>query len=222
MAKGSPAFIEERTTLANMKYSDLEETLCRLTTVDAVRVIGDNGAIAEVHVLASPGKVPKQVVRDVQSLAMASFGISIDRRVVSVVQIENDEMLRSDRPAVTDISETPDGSRNRVSVSLTWKNEMFVGESVGPSGPTSRIRLVGEAALAALERSIGEDTAFALASLEVPRVGSRDVAVAQIVMVSGGEERFLVGCALAGGDPAQAAVRSVLDAVNRVVPNLKR
>lgn len=208
--------------LSQMKYSDLEETLCRLTTVDAVRVIGDNGAISEVHVLASPGKVPKQVVRDVQSLAMASFGISIDRRVVSVVQIENEELLRSDRPAVTEITETPDGSRSKVSVSLTWKNELFVGEAVGPSGPTSRVRLVGEATLAALERSISDDTAFALASLELPRVGSRDVAVAQIVMVSGGEERFLVGCALAGGDPAQAAVRSVLDAVNRVVPQLKR
>lgn len=205
-----------------MKYSELQETLSRLTTVDAVRVVGDNGQITEVHVLASPGKPPKQVVRDVQSLAMASFGIAIDRRVVSVVQIESDELVRSDRAAVTDITETPEGARTRVSVSLTWKNERFVGESLGPSGPTSRMRLVGEATLTALERATSDETAFALASLEVPVIGSRAVAVAQIVMVTGGEERLLVGCALAGTDQTQAAVRSVLDAVNRVVPQLTR
>lgn len=206
-----------------MNYSELEDALCRLATVDAVRVIGDDGAIAEVHVLASPGKAPKQVVRDVQSLAMASFGISIDRRIVSVVQIDSEDgVFRSERPAVSEIIEKPEGSRTQVSVSLTWKDELFVGETSGPSGPTSRMRLVGEAALASLERAVGHDTAFALASLDIPRLGSRDVAVAQIVMVSGGEERFLVGCALATDDPARAAVRSVLDAVNRVMPQLKR
>ena len=48
-----------------MKYAELEETLGRLPTVDAVRVVGDNGHVAEVHVLAVPGKPAKQIVRDV-------------------------------------------------------------------------------------------------------------------------------------------------------------
>ncbi len=116
-----------------MKYAELEETLCRLNSVDAVRVIGENGNIAEVHVLASPGKPAKQVVRDVQSLAMASFGVTVDRRVVSVVQIENEEIGRSDRPAVVEISEAPEGARSTVNVTLAWKNELFIGEGNRPS-----------------------------------------------------------------------------------------
>ena len=205
-----------------MNYLELEETLCRLTTVDAVRVIGKNGDIAEVHVLASPGKPAKQVVRDVQSLAMASLGIAIDRRVVSVVQIENEELGKSDRPAIVEITEHPDGARSMVSVTLSWKNELFVGEAIGPAGNVARLRLVGEAALKALEHAVGVDTAMALAALETKNVGSRETVIAQVVMVTGGEERVLVGCALLGTDPAQAAVRAVLDAVNRVVPQLKR
>lgn len=205
-----------------MRYAELEETLCRLTTVDAVRVVADNGSIAEVHVLASPGKPAKQVVRDVQSLAMASFGIAIDRRVVSVVQIENEELGRSDRPAVVDIIEKPEGAKTHVEVTLAWKNELFVGSATGPSGPTSRLRIVAEAALAAMEQAIGDDLALALAALDTPTVGTRPVAVAQVVMVSGGEERLLVGCALVGPDPSQSAVRATLDAINRVVPQLKR
>lgn len=205
-----------------MRNRELEETLCRLPTVDAVRVVGDNGRIQEVHVLASPGKPPKQVVRDVQSLAMASFGITIDRRVVSVVQIESDELARSERPAIIEIKEVPEGTRLHVSVTLGWQQDLYVGQATGPGASATRLRLVGEATLHALEQAIGEDVGLALAAVETPTVGNRQVAVAQVVMVSGGDERLMVGSALVAQDPSQAAVRSVLDAVNRQVPQLRR
>lgn len=205
-----------------MRYAELEESLCRLTTVDAVRVVGDQSAISEIHVLATPGKPAKQVVRDVQSLAMASFGITIDRRVISVVQIESDEQGRGDRPAIVDITQQPEGPKTTVEVTLAWKNEIYIGTSTGPTGPTSLIRIVGEATLAAVEQALGEDFALALAALEMPVIGARPIAIAQVVMVSGGEERLLVGCAVVGPDEAQAAVRGTLDAINRVVPQLKR
>lgn len=205
-----------------MRYQELEETLCRLPTVDAVRVVGANGAISEIHVLGTPGKPPKQVVRDVQSLAMAQFGLTVDRRVISVVQIENNEIVQSDRPAIVDILEEPVGSKLTVTVSLAWRNEIITGVASGPSAATTRLRSVGEATVAALEQAIGEDAAVALAALETPTVGARQVAVAQIVIVAGGEERVLVGSALVGSNEAQAAVRAVLDAVNRLVPGFRR
>ncbi len=172
--------------------------------------------------LASPGKSPKQVVRDVQSLAMASFGITIDRRVVSVVQIESDDTARSERPAVIEIKEVPEGTRMHVSVTLGWQQDLFIGQATGPGASATRLRLVGEATLHALEQAIGEDTALALAAVETPTVGNRAVAIAQVVMVSGGDERLMVGSAIVGQDPSQAAVRAVLDAVNRQVPQLRR
>lgn len=205
-----------------VKQRELEETLCRLPTVDAVRVVGDNGTISEVHVLASPGKAAKQVVRDVQSLAMASFGLTIDRRVISVVQIENEELGQKERAAIIEIKEVPEGTKLHVSVTLGWQNEMFVGEATGPSASATRLRLVGEATLHALEQAIGDDIALALAAVDTPIVGNRPVAIAQIVMVSGGEERFMVGSAIVGQDPSQSAVRAVLDALNRQVPQLRR
>lgn len=205
-----------------MNLSELEEALCRLPTVDAVRVVGENGAVSEVHVLASPSKPPKQVVRDVQSLAMASFGLSIDRRVISVVQIETDEGTKGERPAILDITESPTGPKLTVAVSLAWQNELFVGEATGPGAVTTRQRLVGEATLRALEQAIGEEVALALAAVATPTVGAREVAIAQVVIVSGGEERLVVGSALVGQDRPRATVRAVLDALNRQVPQLRR
>jgi hypothetical protein len=70
---------------------DLEAAIRQLTGVRAASVVTDGQANpTEVHVLASPGKPAKQLVRDVQSLAMAQFGIDIDHRIVSVVQIEDE------------------------------------------------------------------------------------------------------------------------------------
>ena len=88
-----------------MNYREFEETLCRLPSVDAVRVVGDGDQITEVHVLATPEKSPKQVARDVQSLGMARFGASIDRRLISVVQLagERSEAAGGDRPRIASI-----------------------------------------------------------------------------------------------------------------------
>jgi len=48
------------------------------------------------------------------------------------------------------------------------------------------------------------------------------VAVAQIGLVTNQQERLMVGSALVDDDESRAVVRAVLDALNRVVPGLRR
>jgi len=67
---------------------ELEDSLRAIPGVRAASVVtGADARPTEVHVLANPGKPAKQVVRDVQSVAMAQYGLDIDHRIVSVVQI---------------------------------------------------------------------------------------------------------------------------------------
>lgn len=204
-----------------MNYQELEEALCRLPSVDAVRVVGNGRSITELHVLASPEKSPKQVVRDVQSLAMARFGLSVDRRVISVVQMETSGGSAAERPAIVGIREVPDGTRATVSVTLSWRGQTYVGEASGPSASSARLRLVGEATLRALEETLS-GPALGLDGVGTATIGSHEVAIAEVVTVMGGDEQVLVGSALVRGDPTQAVVRAVLDAVNRSVPQLSR
>jgi Na+-driven multidrug efflux pump len=58
--------------------------------------------------------------------------------------------------------------------------------------------------------------------VDITNVGSHLVAIAVIVFVVGGTERVLTGSAIGAGDPSQAMVRAVLDALNRHVPSLRR
>ena len=198
-----------------MDIQELEETLARLPSINAVRIVGGKDKIREVHVLAAPDKAPKQVVRDVQSLALARFGITIDRRAVSVVQIGPERLdPGDDRPAIKGVHEIPEGARTTVAVTLGWYGEEYVGTATGPAAQSARYRLVGEAALRAVEDLLPGE-ALALDSVGAPTIGMRTVMV--VVIVSTGErgEEVSVGSALSHGDDTETVVRAVLDALNR-------
>jgi MoxR-like ATPase len=94
---------------------ELEDALRHIQGVRAASVVtGPDAVPTEVHVLADPGKPAKQVVRDVQSLAMARYDIDIDHRIVSVVQMGDDEVRaapaapaasRAEQPEVADLAD---------------------------------------------------------------------------------------------------------------------
>ncbi len=201
-----------------MDYRELEETITRLESVQAVRILADDDRVTEVHVLAAPAKAPKQVVRDIQSLAMARFGTNIDRRVISVVQIAPEAVPQpsAERPALAGIKETPDGNRTTISVGLMWHGRQYVGSSSGPSVASARLRLIGEATLHAVEDLLEDGSVpLALDAVGPATVGLREILIAVVVSANGLEEEVAVGSAISTGDEGEATVRAVLDALNR-------
>lgn len=206
--------------MANLR--ELEESISRLESVDAVRIVGEGDRVSEVHVLAAPSKAPKQVVRDVQSLAMARYGKNIDRRVISVVQIAADalETRTLERPALVRIREEPDGNRTTVFVTLAWQNGEHTGTATGPGVGSARLRLIGEATLEALENIFVRPPPLALDAIGTAGVGLRKVVIAVVVSALDHEEDLAVGSALADTDEGSGAVKAVLDALNRRMPAL--
>lgn len=67
--------------------SRVEAALRTLRDVEGVVVRADGENIREIHLVTSSDRRPNLVVRDVQTLLLARFGRSIDRRVVSVVSV---------------------------------------------------------------------------------------------------------------------------------------
>jgi hypothetical protein len=204
-----------------MDYHALQEKIAKLDGVEAARVVAANGHIDEIHVLARRTKAPKQLVRDVQSLGQALFDISIDRRVVSVVQLADADLDSGVRPALVDVSEALEGSRAEVTVTLRWQDSLLIGKATGAAAQATRPRQVAEATLGAVRQGINSEVAMAVSSMDVPTLGSRRVAVAQVVLVSSRTERMLIGCAYVEDDETRGVVRAVLDALNRVLPDLK-
>ena len=213
---------------------ELEEALRRIQGVKAASVVtGPDAVPTEVHVLAAPGKPAKQVVRDVQSLALARYDIDIDHRIVSVVQMGDDEVRVPDtlagltpgaepadeaepvvRPAIAAIMVRSGKGQTEASVTLAAGDRLFEGRSLGPAGHSQRARLVAIATLDAVAELLGQ--ACEVESSTVVPTGSREVALTVLTMALPRiGEQVLTGSAVVRGDDADAVARSVLAALNR-------
>ncbi len=213
----------------SLDLAEVEAELCRLPDVAAVRIVADAvGRPVEVHVLAHTGKQPKQVVRDVQSVALASFGIELDRRIVSVVQLgpngashaETAPIESTARARITSMQSQSSGLRTTVQVSLAYRGDEAVGYAEGSVAGSARARLVALAALDALRQLESAADGLDVDSAQIVRAGSNDVMVVSLVYVDPPLEHHLTGSAMLHNNVDDATVRAVLDATNRRLPHL--
>jgi hypothetical protein len=208
---------------ADPDVGTLEAELRRLPDVAAVRVVADEiGRPTEVHVLGNTGKHAKQIVRDVQSVALASFGLEIDRRIVSVVQLTPN----GETPATTSARLAPARVRVlgvqassielRTSIRVTLElGEQTTGYAEGAAATTIRPRLVATATLDALRQLVPAADCFDVVGAELIRVGNLEVALVTVVAVDLPLEQHLAGSAIVRHGVDDAIVRAALDAVNR-------
>ena len=196
---------------------ELEATLGRLPGVQAVRVVtGPDARPTEVHVLSSREKTPKQLVRDIQSVAMAQFDLEVDHRIVSIVQFDEGERGQAspDRVLIATITAQTTGLEATATVTLASKGTLFDGSASAPATPSSRPRLIARATLNAV-CTLMPVGACDIEYAAVVGVGGRDVAVSIVQLVTSDGETIVTGSALVRGDEADAVARSVLDALNR-------
>jgi hypothetical protein len=217
----------------------VERELCRIPEVRAARIVADDsGHPVEVHILASTGKGAKQLVRDVQSMAITASGVEIDHRIVSVVQLD-DETSRvangtaahapstarsttGERVVADSVVVVKQDSRATATVTLRRDGELVVGSADGTVASTARWRVVAEAAVNALRQL---EPAAANVSVEmagVQRIGDRELAIVTLTVALPPNEELLAGVApVRGGTEEDAVARAVLDATNRRLSRLR-
>lgn len=209
---------------------DLEDAIRSLPGVQAVSIVttGD-GAPTEVHVLAAPGKPAKQIVRDVQSLAMTGFDLEIDHRIVSVVQIgtppvdvdeeapqdpSDEEDTANGRPVITSVSMLTARHESTATVTIQAGDEQYEGTARGSSGTSGRPRLVAMATLTALESLLGLPCEVETAA--VVDAGSHEVALVVLNLTAARfGQQVLAGSAIVRSDATDGVARAVLAALNR-------
>jgi hypothetical protein len=204
-----------------LDLTEVEREICRLPDVSIVRLVAESdGRVSEVHVVAHPGKHPKQIVRDVQSIALASFGLELDRRVISVVQLGGnvleDASTIAPRPSIVAITAEASGMRSLVRVTLALDDEEAVGFAEGSIATTARHRLVALATVDSLRQLEAAAECVDIDHAEIIRIGSHDVAVVTVVYVIPPAEQLVSGSAIVRPQQeADAVARAVLDATNR-------
>ncbi len=194
-----------------------EEVIRQVREVLAARaVLGPEGKIDEVHVLAGPGRSPKQIVRDVESACMARLGIDLDHKKISVAQVRASPVIEPGRRLkFRGLSLGIQGFRAEARVELECDGQVFPGQAAGPASLANRNRLVAQATLAAVQECFHTEDAFSLEDAFVCQLGRRAVAMVGVSLLTRDGEEVLVGSSVVREDEREALARAALDAINR-------
>jgi hypothetical protein len=212
------------------RWRALEQDLQKIAGVRAARVVGNGDTPAEIHVVSNSSRPPKQIVRDIQSLAASCFDISIDHKIVSVAQLEEQleeqdvtlesvQRERGRRPHLQRLAMITEGHGGSVNVTLRWSQ----GETTEGSGTIgwsreARARGAAAALIRALEPVLGSNQAMVeVGDLVIQRIGSDEWVLVRAVFRQGSVGTEVTGSARIEDDAASASVRALLQAVNRLI-----
>jgi hypothetical protein len=204
-----------------------EQELSKINGVRNVKVVGGTRP-SEIHVIAGSTRSPKQIVRDVQSLAVAGFGVSIDHRIVSVVQIdeESDSPAPSSdgvrvpspgRPLLASVGSNVEGDKRSIQVILRWPEDVRT-EGRAKSGTSRELqaRAAMEATIEALAPSLGRRSMrIEVEHAFLQAMGRDEAVVVKATVYEGDEATPVTGAVLVEDEVAPAGVKALLHAINR-------
>jgi hypothetical protein len=198
---------------------NLEASLSAIPDIRAASVVTNgSGEPVEVHVLARAGKAAKQIVRDVQSVALVEHGVDLDHRIVSVVQLDDQDVAETlpatatPRPIVTSVGLRTAGDTVQAEICIRAGEDEHVGTAAGLA-VTGRPRVVAAATLAATESLLG--LSAELQYVDVVLTGRYQVALCVVAVVGLAGPHVVSGSAVVRHDESDAVARAVLDALNR-------
>ena len=205
---------------------ELEQELSKISGVRSVRVVG-GARPSEIHVVAGHTRSPKQIVRDVQSLAVAGFGVSIDHRIVSVVQLDDDTPGQAvprlvaapvpGRPIVESVLLSAEGPTKSVRVTLVWPgDERTQGTTRAGTSRELQARAAMQSTVDALAPALDAGgTRVEIEHVFLQAMGADEAVVVKATVYEGDEQTAVTGAVLVENDVVNAAVRALLHAVNR-------
>ncbi|MDI6813150.1 MAG: hypothetical protein QMC95_03295 [Desulfitobacteriaceae bacterium] len=202
--------------------TDYEQALKQIRSVSAARIrMTEQGEIEEIHILAGGERSAKQIVRDVESVLVAQFGLEFDHKKISVAQVGEEVLVPPIpewvRPKLIGVTlKTLHGTAD-VTVELQVGERVIAGATQGFSSSYNKLRLLVEATVKALNSLELEKCLLVPEDVAVTELAKHKVAQVAVTLVCPAGEQLLVGCALVKNDDREAVVKATLDAVNRKV-----
>ena len=202
----------------SISATGIQEMLEQIKGITSARVImDDREGIAEIHLVGLPSRRPKQIVRDTESLLHARFGLDVDYRKISIVQLETEEQASSaNRLRLVTVTYDSD-PQPRAEVRLLAGTSYHVGTAQPASSEGAEIGLTAVAQATA--NAVGQAT-HDLVYLRDERamtlpMGPRWIALVGMLASTAAESEFLTGTCVVRGSVPEAVARATLDALNR-------
>ena len=194
----------------------IEEQIEKLESIVSCKIIqGEDSSFHEIHIVSNKNRSAKQLVRDVQSLLIATYGIQIDHKIISIAEIMCDDVKKKyKRLKVLSVSYDNNGDKVSIKISLEKDGEIFSNASQGINVRRNIDRMLVDTTLRTIEEAFGYEETFVLEDIKTVSFNTAEAVVVIIGIYNTIEQRFC-GTSLVGQDDKKAVVKATLDAVNR-------
>lgn len=195
--------------------SIIEEELCSITGIREARVLlDDDSSIGEVHVIASPRRSAKKVVRDIESFLVVRYGYRIDYRKISLVQPVERTVV--DRVSLTRVEQIQQATNTFIEIELRNGQKCYQGQAIVDN---DLALAAGTATINALNTLFAPRTPLNLVGIQMVTFGAREAITAYVTNQEGANEHMF-GTTLVRQSVVEAAARAILAATNRRLSNL--
>lgn len=199
-----------------MDFQSFQDMIMKIQGVTHAKVVSDGENLQEVHIIAGTSRAAKQIVRDIESTLLAIFGYRIDRKIVSIAQIDTDEERKSlNRIIYQGISLHTEDNNVECEVRLCCGDEEFISTKRAISTNANRKKVVARATIASIEKIVGQASVFDIEDVILNK--TRDITFVNVVtnMITKDNEEILIGTAIVKNDVNEAIAKATLDALNR-------
>lgn len=198
-----------------MDFAVFESMISKIDGVLNVKLVTDNEELKEIHILGNTLRAPKQIVRDIESSLLAAFDYRIDRKIISIAQIQTDDSVALRRVKYSGIDFKTEGNALECSVFLTHDGEEFSEKVTGINTTANRKKIVAAATVRSIEAILGQAYLFNVEDVAIHTNKDINYATVLVNMVVNENEETMVGSAVVKHDVNEAIAKAALDAVNR-------
>jgi hypothetical protein len=204
-------------------FDALERDIGVLRGVTHARLVAEKGRIVECHVISDASKDPRQLKRDIETLAIAKHDCELNHKAISITELPGVEIRVRDLPLgggdvpleLVSVSTTIRGGLVTCKVVVRHGDATGEGFEHGGATPRRLRRVVAKAALDACSSALADklpaDVDNALIATEDP-----DVATITLAFVDAdGDETIVGGARPVRGDENEAFAAAVVDTVRR-------
>lgn len=204
-------------SIKNSLSEEIKQLVCKLPDIKYCTVVcNEKNEVEEIHVLSGMNRNVKQLVRDIQSAISAKLGITIDYKIISIAQIDENDVkevrLKLDGVSVKNIDNSIE-----VTVVLSYDGRIFEGKIKRVKSRSNKFKAIAEATIIAVESYLGIGQSFYLEDIRIVSISSGELLTCVIGFAMDDKEELMSGCSLVNSEENEAVAKAVLAAVNRKI-----
>jgi hypothetical protein len=200
-----------------MDFMAFQETINKIEGVISSKVVTNNNELTEIHVLANNMRSPKQIVRDIETAIITIFDYKIDRKLISVAQIETEYDEKLKRIKFEGITLTTNDNTAECTVTLIYEEQDYSVSQTGIKTMSNKKKIVADTTIKVVEKILGQATLFDIQDVHIHNSGNVSFVTVLVNMVIRGNEETMVGSAIVKNDINEAITKATLGAINRRV-----